>query len=78
MQVGAGGANEFLADGDWHTPVEAWGMCHVTATTRDGGTGCLDAPGFGSGLTWNVCDHTVTLLLHLICRAVCSISAFDG
>lgn len=54
--------NAFLKSSDWNTPVAAWGKCDDTMKSRDDGTGCADAPGYGSGLTWDPCTETVNAM----------------
>lgn len=47
---------EHLQSASFDYPVSGWGYCD-NSKNRDAGTGCIDAPGFGSGLTWNPCGE---------------------
>ena len=60
--------NDFLTMDDWHFPVSAWGICSETMSSRDFATGCIDAPGFGSGLTWDPCNKKVFEPLWCSCK----------
>lgn len=52
--------NDFLTVADWYAPNVSWGLCNATTRLdRRRSTGCIDSPGFGSGLTWNPCGEKV-------------------
>jgi hypothetical protein len=63
LQVGKGGMNPFLSAANWSNIAgKEWKVCKDTTTARQGdkyGLGCSDAPGFGSGITWNPCGEKV-------------------
>ena len=65
-QVGKGGMNPWLSAANWSNIIgKEWGVCKDTKTARlaDKHLGCSDAPGFGSGITWNPCGEKVPLVL---------------
>ena len=66
-QVGKGGMNPFLSAANWSNIAgKEWKVCKDTTTARQAdkaGLGCSDAPGFGSGITWNPCGEKVPPML---------------
>ena len=70
--------NSFLSGADWDAPNVSWGLCNVTSRLmRRKSTGCIDSPGFGSGLTWNPCSEKVLHPDHHALHSGTAIFSFD-
>jgi hypothetical protein len=70
--------NSFLKGTDWDHPDVTWGLCDVkTRLDRRKSTGCINSPGFGSGLTWNPCGEKVFTHIVLLCTMLHPSLRFD-